>query len=232
MCGRFTLTIHHFGELIEALGAELAPELLASFRPRYNIAPGNSHWILRCEAGRREILPADWGLINRWSTDPAAGFKQINARAETLAERPAYREAYRQRRCLLPADGFYEWRGPASSREPVWFHAEDRSVFWIAGLYEGWHDPKRGSVRTTFTIITTEANATVAEVHDRMPAIVRPEQIEPWLSGSDPARALGPAPVKALVGSPASRRVNSAAHDDPDLLDPNDPRVPKQLDLF
>ncbi len=231
MCGRFTLTIHHFGELIDTVGAELATELL-DFRPRYNIAPGNRHWILRCEAGRREVLPADWGLINHWSTDPAVGFKQINARAETLAERPAFREAFRRRRCLIPADGFYEWRGPRGSREPIWFHAEDRSVFWMAGLYEGWRDPQRGLVRTTFTIITTAANTAVAEVHDRMPAILSREQIEPWLTGDSPANELGPAPVNSLVGSPASPRLNSAAHDDPDLLDPDDPQFPKQLALF
>jgi putative SOS response-associated peptidase YedK len=232
MCGRFTLTVHQFGEVVAALGAEIDPELLAYYRPRYNIAPGDSHWILRAKDQRRVFLPADWGLINHWSKDASAAFKQINARAETLAQRPAYRDAFASRRCVLPADGFYEWRGPKGQREPLWFHAPDRSLILMAGLYENWTDPDTGELRRTFTIVTTDANELVRPIHDRMPALIAPDRIDEWLSGSDPSSLLAPAAAKALRFDPASPRVNSAKNDDPGLLDPDDPLARKQLDLF
>jgi putative SOS response-associated peptidase YedK len=232
VCGRFTLTVHQFGDVVDVLGAEFSPELVSAYRPRYNIAPGDTHWLLRSKEGRRQILPADWGLINSWSKDPRVGFKQINARAETLSERPAYREAFRSRRCVLPADGFYEWQGPRGKREPLWFHAPDRSLILFAGLYESWREPTTGEWRKTFTIITTEPNELVKPIHNRMPAIVAADKLDDWLDGDDPAAILGPAPTKALMREPVSPRVNSTAHDDPALLDPNDPLGRKQLSLF
>jgi putative SOS response-associated peptidase YedK len=232
MCGRFTLTIHHFGDVVESLAAAIEPELLDSYRPRYNIAPGQQHWILRCEAGRREIVPADWGLINHWSKDPSVAYKQINARAETLSQRPAYRAAFRSRRCLLPADGFYEWRGPRGKREPMWFHPPGGGLLLLAGLYEGWLDKETGEVRTTFTIVTTGANELVKPVHDRMPAIVAQDRIDDWLIGDRPGDLLGPAPADMLVSQPASPRVNKVANDDPDCLSADDPQLPKQMSLL
>ena len=232
MCGRFTLTVHQMGDVLEQLGAFVAPEHLASYRPRYNVAPGNMHWILRHARGRRELLPASWGLINHWSTDEAVGFKQINARAETLAVRPAYRDAFASRRCVLPADGFYEWRGPRGAREPMWFHRSDGGLLWLAGLYESWTDPRSGEVRKTFTIVTTEANERVRPVHDRMPAIVSVDRLDDWLVGEPRPDLLTPAPDELLQVRPASPRVNSAEHDDPGLLDPDDPLARKQLSLF
>jgi putative SOS response-associated peptidase YedK len=238
MCGRFTLTIHQFGSVIESLSdlgqaVHVDPELVASYRPRYNVAPGNSHWILRSKAGRRELLPADWGLINHWSKDPSVAFKQINARAETLAQRPAYREAFRQRRCVIPADGFYEWTGPKGARQPIWFHPPSPGqLILFAGLYEGWTDPRTGEVRRTFTVITTEPNLVVREVHDRMPALLAPAAVEAWLTGDRPGDVLRAAPDDMLVPQPASPRVNSAANDDPRLLDVDDPEAKRQLSLF
>ncbi len=232
MCGRFTLTVHQLGDVVEQVGAFVAPEHLAEHRPRYNVAPGDMHWILRHARGRRELLRGSWGLINQGARDASLAFKQINARAETLSVRPAYRAAYRSRRCLLPADGFYEWRGPRGAREPLWFHRPDHGVMWLAGLYEGWTDPASGEARKTFTIITTDANDTVRPIHDRMPVIVPLERIDGWLLGEPAPELLVPAPADLLQLRPVSLRVNSAADDDPDLLDPDDPQAKRQLSLF
>jgi len=232
MCGRFTLTIHQLGSVIEAVGAFVAPEVLATHTPRFNVAPSNDHVLLRHQGGRREVVRASWGLINHWSADPSVAFKQINARAETLSVRPAYRDAFARRRCLLPADGFYEWRGPRGQRQPIWFHRPDRAVMWFAGLYESWSHPETGEQKRTFTVITTSPNSLVAEVHDRMPAIISPGEFDRWLHGPKPSGVLKAAPPDALRASPASLRVNSAANDDPGLLDPDDPLVAKQLTLF
>lgn len=232
MCGRFTLTIHQIGSVVDKLGASLDPELAGLYRPRYNVAPGDQHWMLRQKEGQRVLSLAGWGLINSWASDPNIGFRQINARAETLSERPAYRDAFRSKRCLIPADGFYEWRGPRGRREPLWFHPPDGGLLLFAGLYDGWCDPATDSWKKTFTIITTEPNDVVRQVHDRMPAVIALDRADDWLRGEHPAELLRPAPNHALVKSPASPRVNSARHDDPDLLDPDDPRVPKQLALF
>lgn len=235
MCGRFTLTIHHFEDVVASLGAAVDPAALAGYRPRYNIAPGQPHWILRSEASRRELVGAFWGLINHWATDPSVGCRQINARAETLAQRPAFRDALAKRRCVLPADGFYEWHGPKSDRRPIWFHAPDRSLLLMAGLYEDWREPDSGQLRTTFTIITTDASEPVKAIHHRMPALLESEQIDRWLSGDEPGALLGPAPADRLVGQPASRRVNKPANDDPDCLVADEPPRPEpeaQLDLF
>lgn len=232
MCGRFTLTVHQLGDVVEQLDATIDPELLEQYRPRYNVAPGEQHWLLRSKEGRRQVIPADWGLINHWATDPRIAYQQINARAETLAQRPAYRDAYQSRRCIIPGDGFFEWRGPKGAREPMWFHPREGGLLLFAGLYEGWTDPETGEVKKTFTIVTTEPNQLVAEVHDRMPAIVSARRIDDWLEGAPPADLLGPAPDDALAVRPASPRLNRAGEDDPDVLDPDDPKLKKQMSLF
>ena len=232
MCGRFTLTVHQLGDVVEQLDATIDAILLDDFRPRYNVAPGERHWLLRSKEGRRQIIPADWGLINHWAKDPRVAYKQINARAETLAERPAYRDAFRSRRCIIPADGFYEWRGPKGQREPLWFHPAEGGLLLLAGLYEGWMDPVTGEVKKTFTIVTTEPNDLVRPIHDRMPAIVPAHRLDEWLVGEAPQKVLGPAADDMLVMDPASPRLNRAGEDDPDLLDPDDPLVKKQMSLF
>jgi len=232
VCGRFTLTVQQLGDIVELLGAEIDPPLADRYSARYNIAPGDQHWILRSKAGRREIVAANWGLVNHWSKDRSAAFRQINARAETLSVRPAYREAFRSRRCVLPADGFYEWRGPKGAREPLWFHRSDGGLMLFAGLYEGWIDPTTGEVSDTFTIITTEANEVVKPIHDRMPAIIAAEAIDDWVAGDAPERLLAAPPVTGLAVRPASPRVNDANNDDPNCLSADDPLAHTQLSLF
>jgi len=239
MCGRFTLTVERLEDVAESLHAWVEADKLQSYRPRFNVAPGQSHWLLRSPLGRRELVPAHWGLINSWAKDPAIGFKQINARAETLAQRPAYRVAFMERRCVVPTDGFYEWHGPDKARQPFWFHPPEGGLLLLAGLYEAWTHPTTGETRTTFTIVTTAATEPVAQVHARMPALLAPEQIDPWLQGPEPRRLLQAPCAVALVSTAVSRRVNSAQHDDPACLEPEHgalasggSRGPRQGSLF
>ncbi len=232
MCGRFTLTVHQLGSVAEQLEAVFDEDLQLSYRPRFNVAPGNTHPILRMKDGQRRLMPAAWGLINHWAKDRKAAFKQINARSETLSRRPAYREAYRARRCVVPADGFYEWRGPRKAREPVWFHPRAGGLLLLAGLYEGWSDPETGELLRTFTVITKAADEVVRPVHDRMPVILPREGVAGWLGDDDPAGLLRAEAGAELSMKCVSPRVNSALHDDPGLMDPNDPTVVKQLRMF
>jgi putative SOS response-associated peptidase YedK len=221
MCGRFTLTMERLEDVAEALQGFVAAEWLKTYRPRFNVAPGQSHWLLRSGLGRRELVPAHWGLINTWAKDPAVGFKQINARAETLAQRPAFRVAFKQRRCVVPTDGFYEWHGPAKARQPFWFHPPGGGLLLLAGLYEDWTPPGAGEARTTFTIVTTAATEPVVQVHSRMPAILSREQVDAWLVGPNPAELLQALPHNAVVARAVSPRVNSAKYDDPACVEPD-----------
>ena len=221
MCGRFTLSRQDAIELAEELGVPV--ESLPNYRPRYNIAPTDQHWILRMKYEEREALPALWGLINSWAKDRKRAASQINARVETLESRSAFKEAFRKRRCLVPADGFFEWTGPKKARRPIWFHNPDGRLLYFAGLYASWQ-PEPDVWERTFTIITTNANAVVADVHDRMPVILAPEQAEEWMAAreTDPEKLrtlLVPATDDLLIGTPMSDRANSVKNDDPSVLE-------------
>jgi putative SOS response-associated peptidase YedK len=209
----------------ERVAAELGVPLesLADYRPRYNIAPTDPHWIIRAHYEDREILPAKWGLVNFWMKDRKAAFKNINARAETVQESPAFRAAFKERRCVVPADGFFEWTGPKESRIPIWYHRPDGGLFLFAGLYESWN-PSPNERERTFTIITTGPNRLVSEVHDRMPVILPPELVDDWLyvrsNPKDLLAMLKPAAEDVLVATRVSQRVNSVKNDDPECLIP------------
>lgn len=229
MCGRFTLTTKDFATLAAELGATAAADDGARYRPRYNVAPTDPHWLLRLKREERQLLPARWGLVNSWSTDARGAFRQINARAESAMKRPAFRDAFVHRRCVVPADGFFEWRGAKDARRPVWFHAPDGGLLHFAGLYESWRDPATDAWQRTFTVLTTTANDVVAPVHDRMPVILASESAEEWLfvppshAESHAARVaalLRPAASDALVATEVSPRVNSVGNDDPSCLAP------------
>ena len=233
MCGRFTLTRKTLAEVASMMDVEARLEDEALFRPRYNIAPTDQHWIVRTKFEQRELLPAKWGLVNNWATDAKGAFKQINARSETALTRPAFRDAFERRRCIVPADGFFEWLGTKEARRPVWFHAPDDDLLLFAGLYESWKHPESGERQRTFTILTTSANATVAPVHDRMPVILPASEIDHWLyvpTHPDLSRArrlrdlLRPAEDNVLIATEVSRRVNSVANDDPECLAPANDR--------
>jgi len=230
MCGRFTLTRRDFRALAATLEAEVRDEDAATYRPRYNIAPTDAHWILRQKQEQRQLLPAKWGLINSWAHDAKSAFKQINARSETALTRPAFRDAFLERRCAVPADGFYEWIGTKEARRPIWFHPpHDDELLLFAGLYESWRDPASAAWVRSFTILTTAANGTVAPVHDRMPVILPAGSVDEWLyvptenkvSHAEKLLArLRPAADGVVVATEVSRRVNSVAHDDEACLAP------------
>lgn len=224
MCGRFTST-HESAELAERFGVP-APR---GHRPRFNIAPTQRSLVvvLDPETGRQEARLARFGLVPRWARDAAPAARMINARAETLLERPAYRGLVRRNRCLVPADGFYEWRaGPGGKRLPVRFALAGGELFAFAGLWTTWLDRERGEPLDSFTIVTTTPNELVATLHDRMPAILRPDLEEPWLDpGVPPETAISflvPYPPGEMVALPASIRVNNVANDDPGVLVPED----------
>lgn len=221
MCGRYTLTYRQAEELAFELGIPV--EQLTEYEPHYNIAPNQRQWIVRTEFEDREALKARWGLINHWAKDKNQGFKQINARAETVHQRPAFRDAFKKRRCVVPADGFYEWQGPRGKRMPLWFHRPDDGLLFFAGLYESWQ-PEPDVWEPTYTIITTEANDLISRVHDRMPVILPLDRVDDWLypkeSDRDKLRSfLVPAADDLLIGTLASPRVNSVKNDDPSLLE-------------
>jgi putative SOS response-associated peptidase YedK len=205
-------------ELAMELGVPAAS--LRDYRPRYNIAPTDQHWIVRVKREEREIQPALWGLVNSWATDRKRAAAQINARAETLATRAAFKEAFQKRRCVVPADGFFEWTGPKTARRPVWFHRADGGLILFAGLYESWQ-PEPDTWERTFTIITTDANDVVRSVHDRMPVILTGEAVDAWIHGDGAfASLLVPAAADLLIATPVSTLANSVKNDDPSVLEP------------
>lgn len=225
MCGRFTLTPSDFDRIADILGARYAPEEAALHRPRYNVAPMQETWILEAEAGERTLRRARWGLVNRWAKDDGWASRQINARAETLATSRAYRDAFLRRRCAVPADGFYEWKGEKGRKQPYRIHRRDEGLLLFAGLYEDWTPPGGRPLRT-FTIVTTDAAGAIRDLHDRMPAILAPEQLPLWLAPLPKEGAvdalldlLKPRDPK-LAATPVSARVNSVANDDPECAAP------------
>ena len=218
MCGRFTLTAMDVHALADGLGVPV--ESLSFFRPRYNIAPTNEHFVVRMRLEEREALRARWGLVNSWAKDANRAARQINARSESVDVRPAFREAFRKRRCIVPADGFFEWTGAKESRRPNWYHRPGGQLLLLAGLYEFWQ-PAADDWQATFTIITTAANRLVSEVHDRMPVILGADAADEWI---DPRQdnlvllkgLLAPAPDDLLVAQPVSPKLNSPKYNSPE----------------
>ena len=229
MCGRFTL-YHTREEIEERFAAQLVPNVIAEAEPRYNIAPTQTVLaVTQTRDGARLLDGFHWGLIPSWAKDPGIGTKMINARAETLAEKPSFRTALSRRRCLIPADGFYEWQDapPADSgkkppKTPLHLHLTDGSLFAFAGLWDEWHAPD-GSPLRSCTIITTAPNAVAAPIHDRMPVILSPEDEALWLDPTVTDTAsllslLAPYPAEFMDAHPVSRAVNTPTVDDAGLI--------------
>ena len=221
MCGRFTITRRDGNSLAAELG--VSSDSFVDYRPRYNIAPTQDYFVVSIKFENREVLPARWGLINSSATDAGMAARCINARAETAPTRRAFRDAFVKRRCVVPADGFFEWTGPKSARRPIWFHREDRGLLLFAGLYEAWQ-PAPGTWQTTFTILTTAANSVTMPCHDRMPVILADRDADDWMDPRAPeplalTRLLVPAPDDLLIATPVSPKVNSVSNDSPDLLE-------------
>jgi putative SOS response-associated peptidase YedK len=220
MCGRFTLTRRDGRELAAELG--VPDDAFADYRPRYNIAPMQRHFIVTTEFENRKVVPARWGLVNRWAKDNSRASQCINAKAETVEARPSFRDAFKKRRCVVPADGFYEWTGPKSARRPMWIHRADGKLILFAGLYEDWF-PEKDLPETTFTIITCEPNAVTRPIHNRMPVILEERTADDWMNPGevDPLslkRLLIPAADDVLLAQPASPLANSVRNDGPELL--------------
>ncbi len=218
MCGRFTQSLT--GEAI-AGAFDLAD--VPTWRPRYNLAPTqNIPAILLGESSDRTFKSLRWGLIPPWAKDPAMGARLINARSETVTEKPSFRSAFKKRRCLVLADGFYEWQKTQGKKQPFYFRLESGQPFGFAGLWEQWPSPE-GDVWQTCTILTTDANSLLRQVHDRMPVMLHPEDYDRWL---DPQNhdtealqsLLRPYESEAMLSYAVSPLVNSPTHDQPDCV--------------
>lgn len=216
MCGRFAQADGGKG-LIEYLSIVSTAFTAPS---RYNIAPSQHAVVIRRLSDQKALVASilRWGLIPHWAKDPAIGTRLINARSETVVEKPSFREAFVHRRCLVPTNGFYEWQGKGRDKQPFYIGMADGQSFAIGGLWESWQSPET-TCTESFTILTTQANACVAPIHDRMPVIVPVEHYATWLdSGStvpvcSMAGLLSPFPAARMVSYPVSDWVNSPSHD-------------------
>ncbi|NKB88599.1 MAG: hypothetical protein GKS06_10295 [Acidobacteria bacterium] len=231
MCGRFTLRTP-----ADILRDHFGLPALPGFEPRYNIAPTQPVLAIRSQDGAPEWADLRWGLVPFWAEDPSIGARMINARAETLSERRAYREPFEQRRCIVPADGFYEWmRREDGSKQAYHLTRTDDAVFAFAGLWERWRDRKTGVSIESCSIITTTPNEIVAPVHDRMPVILDQEGGHEWLLDDAVTGALEvllqPLPAELTKATPVSNHVNRPANDDPACVRPVDP-APVDRRLF
>jgi putative SOS response-associated peptidase YedK len=219
MCGRYSFT-----SPLEAVRRLFAVSGGGNLAPRYNIAPTQPAVVVRPSPKpdqERELAILTWGLVPSWAKDPSMAAKLINARAETVAEKPSFRNAFRRRRCLVPADGFYEWKAAPGGKQPYRIAFEDERPFAFAGLWEHWQGAD-GSEIESFAIVTTEANELLRPLHPRMPVILDPEQHAPWLDPAteDAALLLGPYAGRGLRCYPVSRHVNNVRNDDPECIRP------------
>lgn len=229
MCGRFTLKTPA-ADLVEPFRLPQIPDLA----PRYNVAPSQPVAAVREHAGQRELVELRWGLVPSWADDLKIGYKLINARSETADTKPSFRSAFRKRRCLILGDGFYEWQKQGSAKQPFYVTLKSRGPWAFAGLWERWH-PGADEVQSC-TILTTEANPLIADIHERMPVILPPEHYDLWLDDEveDPKvlkDLLQPFDPELLDVYPVSDLVNSPRNDVPECAE----RLklpPSQLGLF
>ena len=233
MCGRFVQerSVTELAELFSAEPIAVDDDSLAA--PRYNLAPTDpAAVVVERVDGRRAVVPFRWGLVPHWAPDASIAARTINARAETVATLPAFRDAFRRRRCLVPADGFYEWTtnaeaaGPRSRRTPFLIRRADRRPMAFAGLWSSWRNPASGESRRTFAIVTRAAGAAIRPLHDRMPVVVEPEDWATWL-----APDVDPVALQVLLDRPAEAPVelvrvrplvNSVRNQGPELVEPAD----------
>ncbi|NWG33301.1 MAG: SOS response-associated peptidase [Chloroflexi bacterium] len=221
MCGRFTLAVDP-ADFQETFGNYTFP---ANFAPRFNIAPSQPILAIPND-GMNMAEFFIWGLIPMWAKDPAIGKRLINARGETVAEKPSFRGSFKYKRCLILADGFYEWKTNAGkkTKTPYYIYMQDRRPFAFAGLWDTWESPDGSSVKTC-TIITTEPNELMASLHDRMPVILHPRDYDRWLEASPQTpenllALLKPYPAEAMSAHPVSPLVNKPENDTPQLIVP------------
>ena len=211
MCGRFA-----FYSPLEAVTELFGVDFPLAFEPRYNIAPSQYVAAIRLDEKQQpEGVMLRWGLVPSWAKDPAIGNRMINARAETVAEKPAFRAAFKRRRCVVLADGFYEWQADQNGKQPWYISATDGRPIAMAGLWEHWE--KGDEPLQTCTLITTRANRFMSDLHERMPVILDAAHYKAWLERPDP-QLLEPAAEERLKAHPVSRAVNNPRHDGADLM--------------
>jgi putative SOS response-associated peptidase YedK len=220
MCGRYTL--HTDFETLKKHFQVLAQS--DELTPRFNIAPSQSVAAVRRGAQGRELAILRWGLVPFWAKDSKIGYRTINARAETVAVKPAFRAAFRQRRCLIPADGFYEWKSQSGGKQPYYIRLKHNNLFAFAGLWEHWKS-ETGEILESCTIIVTHANELVDSIHDRMPVILHPNDYETWLSPWESATdhlaaLLKPYPAEQMTAYSVSTGVNNPKHEDSSCIEP------------
>jgi putative SOS response-associated peptidase YedK len=228
MCGRYTVTS------VDGLIEDLELEVPDWFEPRFNAAPTQELPVVVDRGDGPTLERMRWGLIPHWAKDPTIGHKMINARCESLADKPAFRDAFARRRCLVPADGFYEWRAAGKKKQPMWYHRADRKAFAFAGLWERWRGGPDAVWTITYTIVTGPPNRLVEPVHDRMPIIVAPADYRRWLHPEPlPDEAvrdiLVPAPTDGYEIYDVPPRVGNVANDDPGCIER---QLPVQPSLF
>jgi len=240
MPGRYTLT-----KLPQSVPVALGEPLpvrhtsKAQFQSRFNIAPTQNNLVLLPSDAGKTIDAAymRWGLVPSWSKEEKTNTLLINARSENAAEKPSFKAAYLRRRCLVPADGYYEWKRQRNAAQPFYFQFKDEDVFYIAGLWEAWQN-NQGNLSESYAILTTRPNELVARYHERMPAILIGDHIDKWLAGdpaiSDPSERLRffePISSDQMKCRPVSHRVNSNRNEGPDCLNPPETEAKTQLDL-
>ena len=233
MCGRYTLTIP-LSNLVDFF--EVPPPAF-EIGPRYNIAPSQDVPVVAQDGRGRRMGLLRWGLVPAWAKDPSIGNRLINARSETVGEKPAFRSAFKGRRCLVPADGFFEWMpegepGSGGGKTPYWIHSADGGPFAFAGLWEKWGSEDQGPLHT-FTIITTEAMPKIRDIHPRMPVILSPDLWGSWLDPQTDLQSLSgllrPSDTPSLRAHPVSSLVNSPRNDLPACVDPVGNRIDPEL---
>ena len=234
MCGRF-VTSSPAAQVAAYFDAEVTAERLLERGPNFNVAPTTEVAVVVERDGRRGLALRRWGLVPSWAKDPSVGSKMINARVETAATKPSFRSAFTKRRCIVPVDGFYEWKAPAEGtrKQPYFIVRRDREPLAFAGLWESWKDPQSAAGEPsppllTCSILTTEATGPMAQVHHRMPVLLGPDAWDAWLDESvtDKDQVQGmvlPAPDDLLEVWPVSTAVNSVRNTGPELVDPVGP---------
>ena len=216
MCGRFA-----FYSPAEATAALFGAGGSVPFEPRYNVAPTQDIAAVRvAEDGERELVSLRWGLVPFWAKDPSIGNRMINARAETVAEKPSFRAAYKRRRCVVLTDGFYEWRREASGKTPYFITTAAGGPFAFAGLWESWHDKATDVHLQTATLITTRASEFMAQLHDRMPVILEPATADSWLAGDNEMLEFAAEFCPEMKAWPVDKRVNSPRNEGDSLIEP------------
>jgi putative SOS response-associated peptidase YedK len=234
MCGRYTYFPREFANLRVRWNLEE----IALVAPRYNIAPSQEAPVVVLAGPKRKMEMFRWGLVPSWAKDPAIGNKMINARAETLSERSSFKELLMTRRCLILADGFYEWRREGARKFPLRFKLKSGEPFAFAGLWDSWRQPD-GRLLRSYTIITTEANDVLRPIHNRMPVMLSDDDALKWLTARDPEAGgtlalLKPFPAEKMAGYEVASLVNDPRNDSPACVDPvsADENCPRQLSLI